>query len=67
MPYKRSKKEAPIPAPKKVLIKIIHAPLWAAHDSPEMPFPWADGPEREILLDEFHRRTSRDHGRLERL
>lgn len=32
---------------------VLQVPNFKVHDSPEMPFTWADGPEREHILDEF--------------
>jgi hypothetical protein len=32
---------------------IVHVPDWDVHDSPEMPYPWVDGHEREEILDRF--------------
>ena len=32
---------------------VLQVPNFKIHDSPEMPFTWADGPEREHILDEF--------------
>lgn len=32
---------------------VLHVPDWAVNDSPEMPYPWEEGPEREEILDRW--------------
>jgi hypothetical protein len=32
-------------------VVMLKVPDFMVYDSPEMPFPWADGPEREEILD----------------
>jgi hypothetical protein len=34
-------------------IQVLHVPNWMVNDSPEMPYAWADGPEREEIMDAF--------------
>jgi hypothetical protein len=34
-------------------IHVLRVPDCMVHDSPEVPYPWADGPEREEILDTF--------------
>ena len=34
-------------------IQVLHVPNWMVNDSQEMPYAWADGPEREEIMDAF--------------
>jgi hypothetical protein len=54
----------PIPHPRcsaypEQNIQVLHVPDWMVNDSPEMPYPWADGPEREEIMDAFVARPRR--------